>query len=205
MKNKIKPDFNLEMNIKDKGYKLVAGVDEAGRGAWAGPIVAAAVIFNDYPQIDKLNDSKKLSAKLREELIIIIIKSCYSHAIAEFSNTQIDNRGLGLINKLVLVNALQGLEPKADYALVDGFKLNDLSIPAEQVIKGDQKSCTIAAASIIAKVTRDKILDDIHQEYPQYGFDKHKGYGTKQHQLAIAEFGVCPYHRLSYRPLAQYK
>ena len=180
------------------GYKAVCGVDEAGRGPLAGPVCAAAVILPANTIIDGVNDSKKLTEKKREELFDIIKETAISYSVAFASVEEIENFNILDATMLAMKRAVEGLDVNADYAIIDGNKLPQLDIPCEYIIKGDAKSMSIASASILAKVSRDRLLYKYAQEYPQYRFDKHKGYGTKLHIQALKEFGPCPYHRKSF-------
>ena len=193
------PDFSVENLFYQKGYKAVCGVDEAGRGPLAGPVCAAAVILPADIEIEGLNDSKKLSEKKREELYDVITKKAIAYGIAFGTLDEIENFNILNATFLAMNRAIDSLSVKPDFALVDGNRVpKDINIPCEIVIKGDAKSSSIAAASILAKVTRDRLLYDYDKEFPMYGFAKHKGYGTKAHYDAIKEYGVCKYHRLSF-------
>lgn len=181
-----------------KGYKAVCGVDEAGRGPLAGPVCAAAVILPENTVIDGVNDSKKLSEKKREALFDVIKEQALSYSIAFASVEEIEEVNILNATMLAMKRAVEGLDIKADYAMIDGNRLPDLSIDSEFIVKGDAKSMSIACASILAKVSRDRLLYKYAEEYPEYLFDKHKGYGTKAHVEAIKKYGPCPYHRLSF-------
>lgn len=193
------PDFELETAAGKAGYKSVCGVDEAGRGPLAGPVCAAAVILPENCEIPGLNDSKKLSEKKRGELFEIITERAVSCAVAFGTLEEIEKFNILNATFMAMNRAISALKIPADFALIDGNrKPAGLEIPCETVVKGDGKSCSIAAASILAKVTRDRLLLEYDSLYPQYGFAKHKGYGTKAHYEAIREYGVCPVHRLSF-------
>lgn len=193
------PDFSYENEAKNKGYKLVCGVDEAGRGPLAGPVCAAAVILPDGVEIDGLNDSKKLSEKKREELFDIITGEAISYCVAYGTLQEIEKYNILEATYLAMNRAIEGLGIMPDYALIDGNRVpRAIKISCEPVVKGDGKSASIAAASILAKVTRDRLLIEYDKKYPQYGFKKHKGYGTKEHYEAIKKYGVCEVHRLSF-------
>lgn len=197
----MKNDFNwleYEHNAIIRGYQAVCGVDEAGRGPLAGPVCAAAVILPPNTTIDGVNDSKKLSEKKREMLFEVIKEQSVSYSIAFASVEEIEEMNILNATMLAMKRAIEGLDVKADYAMIDGNRLPNLEIPAEYIIKGDAKSMSIACASILAKVSRDRLCYKYAEEYPQYGFDKHKGYGTKLHREAIIEYGPCPYHRMSF-------
>ena len=181
-----------------KGYNAVCGVDEAGRGPLAGPVCAAAVILPENTVIEGVNDSKKLSEKKREALFDVIKEQVLSYSIAFASVEEIEEVNILNATMLAMKRAVEGLDVKADYAMIDGNRLPDLSIDSEFIVKGDAKSMSIACASILAKVSRDRLLYKYAEEYPEYLFDKHKGYGTKAHVEAIKKYGTCPYHRLSF-------
>lgn len=186
-----------ENEAKAKGYKLICGVDEAGRGPLAGPVFAAAVILPDGKIIEGVNDSKKLSEKKREELYDKIIDEAYDFSIASASEKEIDELNILNATYLAMKRAVEGLKT-ADYALIDGNRMPPLNIAAETVIKGDAKSASIAAASILAKVTRDRVMLELANEYPEYQFEKHKGYGTKLHYEMLDKYGPCPIHRQTF-------
>lgn len=190
--------LEYEIEAKSKGYKAVCGVDEAGRGPLAGPVCAAAVILPENTIIDGVNDSKKLSEKKREALFDVIKSSARSYCIAYATVEEIESMNILNANMLAMKRAVEGLDVKADYAMIDGNRLPDLKIDSEFIIKGDAKSMSIAAASILAKVSRDRLLREYAKEYPEYQFDKHKGYGTKAHIEALKKYGPCPYHRMSF-------
>jgi ribonuclease HII len=182
---------------------LIAGVDEAGRGPLAGPVVAAAVILDELHPIEGLADSKKLTALRRERLFDEIRAKAICFAIAEASVEEIDRLNILQATMLAMRRAVEGLRLKPHLVLVDGNRLPVLSIRAEAIVKGDDKVAAISAASILAKVSRDRWCADIHLQYPQYGFASHKGYGTVVHMAALREHGACPQHRTSFRPVAQ--
>ena len=193
------PDFFFENAAKTAGKIAVCGVDEAGRGPLAGPVCAAAVILPDDCYIEGLNDSKKLTERARERLYPIIIEKAVAYSIAFASVEEIE--GLNILNAtmLAMTRAVEGLPVAADYALIDGNRApSQLTVPSETVVKGHAKSCSIAAASVLAKVTRDRLMDRYDEEYPQYEFKKHKGYGTAVHTAKIREFGPSPIHRMSF-------
>ncbi len=204
MKTKIqKPTLDLELELKNKGYQYIIGVDEAGRGPLMGPVVAAAVNIPDGFDFSGINDSKKLSSKKRGLLYNTITEEC------DCSYYWIDNHTIDAINileatKMAMRYAILAIT-KADYALIDGnFVPESTKIDAQAVIGGDRKSVSIAAASIVAKVMRDGMIEYYHNQYPIYGFNKHKGYGTKFHKKMIALYGPCPYHRRSFRGVKEY-
>ncbi len=193
------PDFQIEAEVKIKGYKYVCGVDEAGRGPLAGPVCAAAVILPEDTYIEGLNDSKKLTEKKREALIDVIKEKAIAWSVAFASVEEIEEVNILNATYLAMNRAIEGLSIKPDFALIDGNRVpTDIKVPCKTVIKGDALSCSIAAASIIAKVTRDRLMDEYDEKYPQYGFLKHKGYGTAAHYKAVDEFGLCPIHRRSF-------
>lgn len=190
--------LEYEQNAISKGFKSVCGVDEAGRGPLAGPVCAAAVILPENTVIEGVNDSKKLSEKKRESLFEVIKSTAVSYCIAYATVEEIENLNILNATMLAMKRAVEGLDVKSDYAMIDGNRMPDLSIDGECIVKGDAKSMSIACASILAKVSRDRLLYEYAKEYPQYHFDKHKGYGTKVHVEALKEYGPCPYHRMSF-------
>ena len=190
--------LEFEKEALAKGYKSVCGVDEAGRGPLAGPVCAAAVILPEGVIIDGVNDSKKLSEKKRESLFDVIREQALSYSIAYATVDEIEEINILNATMLAMRRAIDGLDIKADYAMIDGNKIPPLDIDAECIVKGDAKSMSIACASILAKVSRDRLLYKYAEEYPMYGFDKHKGYGNKVHREAILKYGPCPYHRKSF-------
>ena len=190
--------IEYEQSAELKGYKAICGVDEAGRGPLAGPVCAAAVILPPNTIIDGVNDSKKLTEKKREALFDVIKETAVSYSIAYASVEEIESINILNATMLAMKRAVEGLDVKADYAMIDGNKMPPLDIDGETIVKGDAKSISIACASILAKVSRDRLLYEYAKEYPQYQFDKHKGYGTAAHREAILEYGPCPYHRMSF-------
>ena len=192
------PDYHLEDEVSADGFLSVCGVDEAGRGPLSGPVVAAACILPRGLVIERLNDSKKLSPKRREQLFDEICEKAIAYSIAEASPEEIDSLNILNATMLAMRRAIEGLSVPADFALIDGNCARDIPVPCRTVVSGDATSSSIAAASILAKVTRDRLclLDDEH--YPQYGFAKHKGYGTKLHMDALRTYGPCPIHRRSF-------
>ena len=181
-----------------KGYKVVCGVDEAGRGPLAGPVCAAAVILPAHIEIPGLNDSKKLSDKKRRELAPIIKEKALAYGIAFADEKEIDTINILQATFLAMERALSQLSVKPDIALIDGNRQKDFGLPVETIIHGDSLSASIAAASVLAKVTRDDWMEKISEEYPAYGFEIHKGYGTKAHYAALLEKGPCPIHRMTF-------
>lgn len=197
-----KQPVNLTMEMEEQllaeGYAAVCGIDEAGRGPLAGPVVAAAVILAPGTEFPGVNDSKKLTEKKREALFDYIKENALAYGIGRASEQEIDEINILQATFLAMRRAVEALPVSADYALVDGNRIQGLDIPAECVIGGDGKVLSIAAASILAKVTRDREMRALAAQYPEYGFEKHKGYGTKAHYLAIAEHGICPIHRRTF-------
>lgn len=185
---------------KSYGYEIVAGVDEVGRGPLAGPIVAAAVVLdsNSDDLILRINDSKKLSKEVREELMEIIKSRAISYSIALKSNKDIDEKGISFCNNQIFKEAISGLSVVPDIVLSDGYTIKEFNIKNEAVIKGDTKSAAIACASIIAKVYRDRLMEEYSKNYSDYSFEKNVGYGTKEHVDAILEHGSCEIHRESF-------
>ncbi|MFA5051887.1 MAG: ribonuclease HII [Patescibacteria group bacterium] len=196
-----KPTWREEKKLWKKGYRFIAGVDEAGRGAWAGPLVAAAVILPKNFKALGLNDSKKLTPAKREKLFSIILQHAVDWATSVISVADIDAHGVGLANRRALRNSVGNLQKRADHVLVDGFAIDYGPTPSQRIVHGDAKVMSIAAASIIAKVTRDRMMVDAHTKYPQYHFHAHKGYGTELHRQALYKYGLSPLHRRSYLPI----
>lgn len=205
------PNLNYETKLWQQGYDFVAGLDEVGRGPLAGPVCAAAVALNrkieiqNIKQGQNIKDSKKFSGKQREEWYrILTTHADIKWGIGLISPEIIDRINILEATKLAMKRALEDLEKKggvAEYLLLDGnFLLEDISLSQKAVVRGDEKIWSCAAASIIAKVTRDRLMQKYHQKYPQYGFDKHKGYGTREHLKALKDFGVCAIHRQSFAP-----
>ena len=192
------PSFEYEEKYYADGYSAVCGVDEAGRGPLCGPVVAAAVILPRGLEIEGLNDSKKLSEKKREALFDIIKEKAIAYAIAEASPEEIDEINILNASMLAMRRAIEALPTPADIALIDGNCSRGFSIPTETVVKGDAKSYSIAAASILAKVTRDHQCIELDREYPEYGIAKHKGYPTKDHMDAVRKYGVAPIYRRTF-------
>lgn len=191
-------DFEFERAAKEKGYNLVCGIDEAGRGPLCGPVCAAAVILPDDCEIEGINDSKKLSEKKREALFDVITSKALAYSVSMVDAKTIDEINILQATFLAMRNAVVGLALKADYALIDGNQKPGLEIKQQTVVKGDAKSVSIAAASILAKVTRDRYMYEMDEKYPEYQFGKHKGYGTKLHYEKISEYGICPEHRKTF-------
>lgn len=187
-----------EKEAMAKGYQHICGVDEAGRGPLAGPVCAAAVILPEGCIIEGVNDSKKLTEKKRDALFDVIIETAVSCSIAFGTVEEIERDNILKTTMNTMKRAVEGLSVQADYAMIDGNRLPPLEIPAKTIVKGDAKSMSVAAASILAKVSRDRLMLEYAEKYPQYGFEKHKGYGTKLHVERILEYGECPIHRPSF-------
>ena len=183
------------------GHAIVAGVDEAGRGPLAGPVAVAAVILPQECYLPHLNDSKKLSHAVREELFAQIIEQAISYHVALMDADMIDRMNILQATRTGMYEAIAALTPAPDEVLIDAVELPKLSMPSQSIIKGDAKSASIAAASILAKVTRDHLMESYDIQYPHYGFAKHKGYGTREHIDAIRKYGICPIHRKSFDPI----
>ena len=192
------PSFDFENEKRALGYKFICGCDEAGRGPLCGPVVAAAVILPEGEIIEGLNDSKKLTEKKREKLYNEIISRALAYGIAEASPAEIDDINILNASMLAMKRAIEAMEIKADFALIDGNHARGFDIPAEPVIKGDALSYSIAAASVLAKVTRDRGCIELDREYPEYGIAKHKGYPTKDHMDAVRLHGPAPIYRKSF-------
>ena len=188
----------IEDECRTQGYTVICGVDEAGRGPLAGPVCAAAVILPDHLELPGLNDSKKLSDKKRRELFPLIKEQAIAYGIGLADEKEIDEINILQATYLAMERALAQLEGKADLALIDGNRAKDFGLPVKTVVKGDSLSASIAAASILAKVTRDDMMEAYANEYPGYGFEIHKGYGTKAHYAALTEKGPCPIHRMTF-------
>lgn len=190
--------YEFEYEKQKLGYNLICGVDEAGRGPLAGPVFAAAVILPLDCEIDGINDSKKLSEKKREQLFDEIIEHAVAYSIQSCDNKVIDEINILQATMLAMKNAVENLSITPDIVYVDGNRLPDINVSAEYVIKGDAKSANIAAASILAKVSRDRFMNEMNAKYPEYCFSKHKGYPTKLHYEKIREFGISDIHRLTF-------
>lgn len=205
-----KPTLDLEYRVfRQTGLSLIAGLDEAGRGAIAGPVVAAAVILPlDKPDLlealDGVNDSKQLSAHQREELYDLVLEQALAFGIGSSSAADVDRLGILPANALAMHMALTQLKTPPDYLLLDGrMRLRNVPLPQESIIRGDSLSLSIAAASILAKVSRDREMVTWHKQYPDYGFDQHKGYCTRGHQATLARHGPCAIHRHTFAPIRQ--
>lgn len=188
----------IENSLYAEGYKMICGVDEAGRGPLAGPVCAAAVILPKGLELPGLNDSKKLTDKKRRELFPIIKEKAIAYGIGLASHEEIDEINILQATYLAMERAIAQLEGKADFALIDGNRARDFGLPVRTVVKGDSLSASIAAASVLAKVTRDDMMLELAEQYPEYGFEIHKGYGTKAHYDALRTYGHSPIHRMTF-------
>jgi ribonuclease HII len=199
-----RPIDHYEKRLHAQGFRLVAGADEAGRGALAGPLVAAAVILPEDFDCCGLADSKVLSPAEREEWFGRIQAAAVAVAVCKAFPRRIDHRGLHVSNLALLYQAVKALDVSPDFVLSDGFHLKAVRLPHLSIKKGDAVTASVAAASVMAKVTRDRMMDRYHRRFPQYGFNHHRGYGTAGHRAAIAEFGPTPIHRLSFKGMSLY-
>ena len=191
-------EYTYEDAARAEGYKIICGVDEAGRGPLMGPVCAAAVILPPHIEIEGVNDSKKLTEKKREALFSVITEKAVAYSVAYASVEEIDELNILNAAMLAMKRAIEGLKVKADFALIDGNCSRNIPVPCKTVVGGDAKSPSIAAASILAKVSRDRLCYELDKQYPQYGFAKHKGYGTKEHMEALKKYGPCPCHRRTF-------
>ena len=190
----------FEEEARRRGFRLIAGVDEVGRGALAGPVAAAAVILDpDRPLPKGLNDSKKLTALQRERIAGELRESALAYAVGLVPADEIDRTNILLATRRAMCDALAQLRPGADFALIDALQLRDLALPQQAIIRGDACCASIAAASVVAKTYRDALMREYHREFPEYGFDSHVGYGAPAHLAALRAHGPCPIHRLSFR------
>ncbi len=196
--------YEYEEALYDQGNQLICGVDEAGRGPLAGPVVVAACILPPFLRIEGINDSKQLTAKKREELFKIIVKSAVAYQIVFVSEADVDLLNIYQATKKGMLEAIRGLEVTPDHVLIDAMPLGELKIPHTSIIHGDARCASVAAASILAKVTRDEFMEKMDVKYPNYGFKKNKGYGTKAHMEALEKYGPCPIHRKTYAPVSKY-
>ncbi len=196
--------YKFEEELYDAGSKLICGVDEVGRGPLAGPVVVAACILPPFLRIKGINDSKKLSEKKREELYKIIIKEALAYKVVYISEEDVDSLNIYQATKKGMLEAIAELDIKPDHCLIDAMPLGELDIPHTSIIHGDARCASIAAASIIAKVERDHFMEKMDIKYPNYGFKKHKGYGTKAHLDALEKYGPCAIHRRTYSPVSKY-
>ncbi len=190
--------WQIEDSFYAQGYRVICGVDEAGRGPLAGPVCAAAVILPEHLEIPGLTDSKKLTDKKRRELFPLIQEQAVAYGIGLASQEEIDEINILQATFLAMERALSQLDVRPDMVLIDGNRERDFGVPVQTVIKGDSLSANIAAASILAKVTRDNLMVELAKQYPQYGFEIHKGYGTKAHYEALRQYGASPIHRRSF-------
>lgn len=190
--------WEIQRSYQEKGYRMICGVDEAGRGPLAGPVCAAAVILPDGYDIPGLNDSKQLTDKKRRELYPVIKKEAIAYGIAFVDEKVIDQVNILNATFMAMKDAIGQLEVTPELALIDGNRVSDFGVEAIPVVKGDAKVASIAAASILAKVARDDFMTEMAQQYPEYGFEIHKGYGTKRHYAAIEEYGMCSVHRRTF-------
>jgi ribonuclease HII len=199
------PDlWRFEKTARSRGFSAIAGIDEAGRGPLAGPVVAAAVIFPDGLAIPGIDDSKKLSPKKRQHLFEIIYREAVTVGIGIVDPVEIDRINILRASLLAMAMAAGNLSPPADCLLIDGTFTTPSPLPQEAIPKGDANSISIAAASIVAKETRDRIMLRYHEEFPVFGFDRHKGYPTRNHKSAIATHGICPIHRRSFKGVREH-
>ncbi len=196
--------YKTEEKLYDLGYRAICGVDEAGRGPLAGPVCVAACILPPFSRIEGINDSKKLSSKKREELYKIIIKEALAYNIVFIPEKVIDEINIYQATKKGMLEAIAGLSIEADYVLIDAMPLHELKTKHDSIIHGDALSASIAAASILAKVTRDRYMEKMDIKYPNYGFKNHKGYGTKKHLEALEKYGPCKIHRKTFYPVSKY-
>ncbi len=196
--------YEYEEALYDQGNQLICGVDEAGRGPLAGPVVVAACILPPFLRIEGINDSKQLTAKKREELFKIIVKNAVAYQIVFVSEADVDLLNIYQATKKGMLEAIRGLEVTPDHVLIDAMPLGELKIPHTSIIHGDARCASVAAASILAKVTRDEFMEKMDVKYPNYGFKKNKGYGTKAHMEALEKYGPCPIHRKTYAPVSKY-
>jgi ribonuclease HII len=199
-----RPSLDRERRLQRAGHSLIAGIDEAGRGAWAGPVVAAAVILNlsEASSLRGVNDSKQLSPRQRDRLYQVIIDHCVAYGIGQGSVAEIDAIGILPATRLAMQRAVEALSPQPDALIIDAVRLPQVNKPQTVFNFADSISLSVAAASILAKVTRDRWLIDLDAQYPAYQFARHKGYGTRIHQAALQSIGPCPIHRRSFRPIS---
>jgi ribonuclease HII len=200
--------MSYEHDLYEQGFRRLAGLDEAGRGAWAGPVTAAVVILPlDRPDLacvlEGVNDSKKLTPRRREALLPAILEVALAAAVGHATNAEIDELGIVPATHLAMTRALAQLSSPPDHLIIDSLGLPQVALPQLRLVRGDQKSLSIAAASILAKVTRDRHMVALDEDYPGYGFGQHKGYGTRAHQAMLTAYGPCPKHRMSFRPVRE--
>ena len=196
--------YKYEEELYDQGFTNICGVDEAGRGPLAGPVVVAACILPPFLRIPGINDSKKLSEKKREELYKIIVKEALAYKVVFIKNEEVDELNIYNATKKGMLEAIKGLKIEPDYVLIDAMPLGELKQSNKSIIHGDALSASIAAASILAKVSRDQYMKKMDIKYPNYGFSRHKGYGTKAHLEALEKYGPCPIHRKTFYPVTKY-
>lgn len=204
LQTKYTPDLHFEQEAHAEGYAAVCGIDEAGRGPLAGPVVTAAVVLPEGYELAGLTDSKQLTAKKRDKLFEqLMADERVQKSIASATAAEIDELNILRATHLAMARAAQGLPAPADFALIDGLPVPNFPLPSKSIVKGDSRSLSIAAASILAKVTRDRLMAELDVQYPAYGFAKHAGYGTAAHLAALRTHGPCPEHRRSFAPVAQ--
>ncbi len=198
------PTLDHEDQLRQAGHALVAGIDEAGRGAWAGPVVAAAVILDHHKldQLDGVNDSKQLSPRQREALYQLIIDNCRAFGVGRGSVEEIDSLGIVPATRLAMTRAIEALSPQPNALIIDAVRLPKVNLPQSVFFFADSISLSVAAASIIAKVARDRLMVELDARYPRYDFARHKGYGTQIHQVALQSIGPCEIHRRSFKPIS---
>lgn len=197
------PTTHFERKLTADGFLAIAGCDEVGRGAWAGPLVAAAVIMPHAPRLKGIRDSKQLTPERRTQLSQRIQEAATSHALGVVESHEIDELGLTAANALAMQRAVEGLSHTPDHVLVDAFTIDAINIPQTAIIRGDQTVYSIAAASIVAKVFRDAIMQELDTAFPHYGFSAHKGYGTRAHVAALTQHGMTQHHRISFQPIRE--
>ena len=200
------PTLQYELPLWQQGFLAIAGIDEAGRGCWAGPVTAGAVILPADPgileRLSGVRDSKLMTPAERDAVFSLIPGEARAWAVGEADSAEIDRLGILNATRLAMKRAIAALSLRPDHLLIDYVRLHDITIPQIGIAHGDMVSLSIAAASVMAKVTRDREMEVLAEQYPEYGFEKHKGYGTKQHQEALARFGPCPIHRMTFKPLS---
>lgn len=196
-----RPHAKYEKRLFNEGYQAVAGVDEVGRGAWAGPLIACAVIMPHKPRIYGVRDSKQMVPNKRYEICERLKEKAVSIGIGVVQHAEIDQIGIVQANELAMLRAIQELDAAPDHILIDAFKISNLPIPHSAIAHGDALVYSIAAASIIAKTTRDAMMEQLAEQYPAYGFETNKGYGTDAHRTSLDQHGTCPIHRISFHPM----